>query len=967
MSIFPRARSRARSSKVSHYDDGVTSYYSDSRYGDDADSQYLGDDYYDDDDNWDDDNWDDDDAGEDWYQPPDVEVAEAHAEEMNPQHKQIPKAFSTAPTDLKSYGIGVVLYFTFMRFLSRAFVALSVLAIPAILLNAAGDYYDHTEDPLASVIETTSLGNYGAVYVWEQGGAAVDGNGTAPPTASAPPAPEEWADPTAPRAWSHGAPRRLRYFFAKLDKDQLLTGVSYFNLAYLAIFAGLAFSIGPIQRKLVAEVDRNLTTIEDYSVVVREIPDDVHDPQEIWKFFDKRIGKVQDVQVALNTSELLGLANERDKVSGAFEIAKAKWKKNKEDPDMSQQKVDRLEREARQKKAELRAADAAIRALQNDKMGEPQRSILAYVTFQDEESFLTCLKEYRPGIFAWLFRPYALRFRNTHRLVVKQAPPPADIKWENLQFGYWERQFRQFNISLLTLVVLGLAFVAIAGVTTLEQGTVTEYDTDACRESCVYGTDPLSLDNGALRDVYRGCFDEDVNPNSQSTAPPPPPPRSTGRRLTQSAYDANWTLADAQAAAAAAYNGTCGLYDSFCYSCYCLEHISAASVLGEREYCQPYVYGFTMQIVAGASAQGIILVLNIVLKPLLVRLVKYEKHHSNSGEQKSLMTKLFLAQFFNTAINLLVIAASFPWLKRYFEGTVAEGLLFQGDIPDVTPEWYQEVGTALVMTVIATPLSARFGTVARYFTFRAKRFVSLGSAVTQDQLNKAFEGMDFDLSTRYGEVMNVLFVTMTFGAGMPLLVPLAAFAFTLAYKVDMFDFTRASKVPPWYSTTLGEGAAEVLAYAAVGHLLFAVWANSYYRMEADPLVYAVIGPAVEAFCAAWGSLPEPLGSLFGAVPNTSEVARRALQKNTAFYTLTLFVLLVTLVCRALAAAARSVLAEVAPQTFARGARTAEGNPPFELAIMGEQLVGAKTYSIKNLPEYEAAFRKVVWQPDEHKL
>ena len=171
-----------------------------------------------------------------------MEVAEAHAEEMNPQHKQIPKAFSTAPTDLKSYGIGVVLYFTFMRFLSRAFVALSVLAIPAILLNAAGDYYDHTEDPLASVIETTSLGNYGAVYVWEQGGAAVDGNGTAPPTASAPPAPAEWADPTAPRAWSHGAPRRLRYFFAKLDKDQLLTGVSYFNLAYLAIFAGLAFS-----------------------------------------------------------------------------------------------------------------------------------------------------------------------------------------------------------------------------------------------------------------------------------------------------------------------------------------------------------------------------------------------------------------------------------------------------------------------------------------------------------------------------------------------------------------------------------------------------------------------------------------------------------------------------------------------------------------------------------------------------
>ena len=81
--------------------------------------------------------------------------------------------------------------------------------------------------------------------------------------ALAPPAPAEWANLTEPQAWSHGAPLRLRYFFAKQDKDQLLTGVSYFNLAYLAVFAGFAFSIGPIQRKLVAEVDRNLTTIED--------------------------------------------------------------------------------------------------------------------------------------------------------------------------------------------------------------------------------------------------------------------------------------------------------------------------------------------------------------------------------------------------------------------------------------------------------------------------------------------------------------------------------------------------------------------------------------------------------------------------------------------------------------------------------------------------------------------------------
>jgi hypothetical protein len=59
-----------------------------------------------------------------------------------------------------------------------------------------------------------------------------------------------------------------------------------------------------------------------------------------------------------------------------------------------------------------------------------------------------------------------------------------------------------------------------------------------------------------------------------------------------------------------------------------------------------------------------------------------------------------------------------------------------------------------------------------------------------------------------------------------------------------------------------------------------------------------------------------------------------------------------------------VLAELAPGTFARGLRKAEGNPPFELAVQGEQLVGPKTYSIKEDPQYEAAFRKIVWEADD---
>jgi hypothetical protein len=311
------------------------------------------------------------------------------------------------------------------------------------------------------------------------------------------------------------------------------------------------------------------------------------------------------------------------------------------------------------------------------------------------------------------------------------------------------------------------------------------------------------------------------------------------------------------------------------------------------------------------------------------------------------MVKLFLAQFFNSSIILLVIAGSFPGLKRAMVGTFAEGLLFQGEITDTNSKWYTEVGVSVSVAIITLPLTARFGTAVRFVAFRWKRWLAVTTAVTQDELNAAFEGYDFDISTRYGEVLNVLFVTMVFSGGMPSLIPFAAVSFMMNYVIDKFDFARCSKLPPWYSNDLAEASANLVAYSAVGHLLFAVWANSFYRIEPDKLVSSIIGDVLYGLCDAWqANAPAPLNDLFGTVSDMREVARRALQKNTAWYTMILSVLSFALICRTIARVSRTVLAELFPGTFARGLRKPEGNPPFELAVQGEQLVGPNTYSIK---------------------
>ena len=219
---------------------------------------------------------------------------------------------------------------------------LAVLCIPAMLINMGGDGLEEQKDPTVQFVEASTLGNFGLIYEWERGGLGDNETHTAPSIGLAPPAPASYGNDTA-WPWTHGASRNHNFF--SQPKDELMVGMSYFNMVFLAMFAACAFLIPGIQRKIIKEVDANMCTIEDYSVVITDLPEDVKD-QEIHKFFDKKVGKVENVVVATNNAELLTLAFERQKAKELFHMQVAKYKKGREDPDVSDRKIEWLHDEA---------------------------------------------------------------------------------------------------------------------------------------------------------------------------------------------------------------------------------------------------------------------------------------------------------------------------------------------------------------------------------------------------------------------------------------------------------------------------------------------------------------------------------------------------------------------------------------------------------------------------------------------
>ena len=172
-SFRSNVRSVGGAQSVAWQDDATAYEYADSVYpsssrgGYSDDESYFDDEaegYYEENDYWDD---EEDEGGEGGgggrrgraprYEPPSVKLAERHAEIVNPQHS-LDRPFGVVPNDLNEYGVGVVLYFTFLRLLVVAFAGLTLLATPlALAYTMAVPSLDAVARRVPSALHSTAL------------------------------------------------------------------------------------------------------------------------------------------------------------------------------------------------------------------------------------------------------------------------------------------------------------------------------------------------------------------------------------------------------------------------------------------------------------------------------------------------------------------------------------------------------------------------------------------------------------------------------------------------------------------------------------------------------------------------------------------------------------------------------------------------------------------------------------------
>lgn len=218
--------------------------------------------------------------------------------------------------------------------------------------------------------------------------------------------------------------------------------------------------------------------------------------------------------------------------------------------------------------------------------------------------------------------------------------------------------------------------------------------------------------------------------------------------------------------------------------CYCQRQEKAGehrdkkyteTVDGEKQtlpICENFFDDKFKGTIIGYAITGVIIAVNEVLRMAIIALITWVGEDTQSERLTSITNGIFFAQFFNTGFLLLLVNAN---LTEY-------GVTFMaGPYTDYTPEWYADVGATIVRTMVINSFMPYVNLGVAFVLPSLKGYLdSRGDVYKTKQTAMAgfkavYAGSDYVIHFKYSAMLNVVFVSMMYGFGMPILFPVAAF------------------------------------------------------------------------------------------------------------------------------------------------------------------------------------------------
>lgn len=159
-------------------------------------------------------------------------------------------------------------------------------------------------------------------------------------------------------------------------------------------------------------------------------------------------------------------------------------------------------------------------------------------------------------------------------------------------------------------------------------------------------------------------------------------------------------------------------------------------------------------------------------------------------------------------------------------------LISSGMYFDYMPNWYHEVGNKIVKAMIINSImpyvtlctSVGIPKVMRWLDNKGDPYKSKKTSMAQ--YKKLHGGADYIIHFKYSNILNVCYITMMYGVGMPILFPIAAFNFLNQWFCERVIVAYCMKLPPALDDMLLKNFVRMLRFSPLLFLANGYWMAS---------------------------------------------------------------------------------------------------------------------------------------------
>mmetsp|Transcript_5223 Transcript_5223/g.8085 ORF Transcript_5223/g.8085 Transcript_5223/m.8085 type:complete len:884 (-) Transcript_5223:266-2917(-) len=447
--------------------------------------------------------------------------------------------------------------------------------------------------------------------------------------------------------------------------------------------------------------------------------------------------------------------------------------------------------------------------LREDKhlLDQMQRPCSVFATFETEEGYSrACL--YNDHVQEENYKHYD-KFLGSE-IELQEASEPTDIIWENRAFKPFQRTIKRVIVTICILIMLAISASIIFKCSLESNKRKFRYPIVDCHDFAKqYG-----CANGECSDLKSWKTDA----------------------KNEYRYNKHLQMKDKQTHYTGGMQCLCTSMSEFDKKNKNTELIDGYTTTmdgKEVKICDDYISDKLQAKILGQSIAFIIIAVNIILKTVIIKLITWIGEDTVSERLASITNGVFYAQFFNTGFLLLMVNANMSEHSPHFFTK-----FFRGTYHDYMPAWYADVGQKITQTMLINSILPYVTLTTSFIIPKIKRALDnkfSGNPYKTKKTSMAlfkqvYSGADYTLHFKYSGVLNIVYISMMYGLGMPILFPLAAFNFMNQFICERTIAAWGVKLPAALDDKLTNNALNMLKWAPILFLFNGYWMVSNRQM-----------------------------------------------------------------------------------------------------------------------------------------